>query len=351
MKFDYCIGNPPYQDGNVQIYTSFYKEAQLITTNALSLIFPSGWQEPKNANGLAKMNNEEVKRDKQIVEIRNIQGAFPGVSGAEHTNIITWKPNYDNKLNGLQKVIEEDGTENIKLLPISIEDIEKPKIIKSIVEKVNKLNEPKIYDYVSTRQQYGLGSDALNEPQKYNLELFDKEFNGSARLFGRMKTIGRTFKYIDKNKLINKKSTSLLNSYKLFVVKAWGNMGESTGFLGGSYSPCICAKPLDCCTEMYIEVGPFNNENEVNNCRKYFYTKFFRAVFYNKKMSQNTARDTYIEVPIQNFTNNSDIDWSKSIEDIDKQLYKKYGLTQEEINFVEEHIKPIEDNDLDIEEA
>ncbi len=70
----------------------------------------------------------------------------------------------------------------------------------------------------------------------------------------------------------------------------------------------------------------------------YIYTKFFRALVGIKKQTQNTSKSTYEYVPIQNFKNNSDIDWSKSISEIDKQLYKKYGLDKQEIEFIESHI-------------
>ena len=333
MKFDVCVGNPPYQSGSQQIYTGFYLEMQKV---ALSL-FPVGWQEPKNANGLSKLNKKEIKEDPQIVAIKNISGAFPGVSGAENTNIILWKKDYDNKLNGLQKIIDYDNTVVYKKLLVSTDEVEKPVLIKQIVEKVKQISNESIIDLISTRMQYGFGSDALDNPQKYGLTLYDTPIPRSARLFGRMRSAGRTYKYIDQALITNLKETACLNSYKLFLPKAWGNMSEQ--WLGGSYSDCICAEPGDCCTEMYIEVGPFSTETEVKNCCKYFYTKFFRAVFYNKKVSQNTARDTYIEVPIQDFTNNSDIDWSKSIAEIDRQLYKKYTLTNEEIEYIEKNIQ------------
>ncbi len=116
-------------------------------------------------------------------------------------------------------------------------------------------------------------------------------------------------------------------------------MDENKGFLGGSYSEIIVAKPGDCCSEMYIEFGPYSDENEAQNARKYFYTKFFRAVFYKNKTSQNTARDTYSDVPTQDFTTNSDINWTKSIAEIDQQLYAKYNLSSEEIDFIETRVK------------
>lgn len=338
MKFDFCIGNPPYQaaDNNLRLYPSMYLAGQQIA-NCVELIFPNNWREVKNTNGLSAMNNEVIKRDKQIVYIQDFHNVFDGVAGAEWTNVIIWKSGYDNELNGSQLVIDEEGNESIQKLPITKDDVNKPKEILSVVEKVNALNEAKIIDMVSTRKPYGFESDILDEPQKYNIILYDKNSDGLVRIFGKKSGEGRTSRYLDRNEL--PKESPLLTKYKLFVVKAWGNMDEKSGFLGGSYSELICAKPFDCCSEMYIEVGPFKDEKETENACKYFNTKFFRAVFYKRKLSQNTAKDTYADVPLQDFTDNSDIDWSKSVHEIDEQLYKKYNLTKEEIDFIETHVK------------
>ena len=341
MEFDYCIGNPPYQasDNNLRLFPFMYLEAQNIS-NCVEMIFPNTWRETKNTNGLSIMNTIEVKKDKQIVFIEDEYDAFKGVSGAKHTNIVMWKKGYDNGLNGSQLIIDEKGNKNIEKLPIGKEDVIKPKEITDIVEKVNKLNEPKIIKLVSARKPYGFEADPLDNPSKYHINLKQDYFKGSVRLFGKKKEEGRTSYYIERKKL--PKESNLLDKHKLFIVKAWGNMDEKKGFLGGSYAQLIIAKPLDCCSEMYIEIGPFKNELETKNAYKYFNTKFLRAVFYNRKMSQNTARDTYTDIPIQDFSNKSDIDWSTSIKDIDKQLYKKYKLTKNEQDFIEQHIKEMD---------
>ena len=339
MKFDYVIGNPPYQDGRKQIYVYFFEQGKKIG-NVVDMIFPTGWQEPKTANCLSVLNKKEVKEDKQIVFIENKEDVFVGIEGAKYTNIVLWKKGYDNKLDGKQLVITPKNEKTVVELKTEYDESLKPSVILSIVDKVKKLNEKTIENLVSTRKPYGFEADPLDNPQKYNINLLEVEDIDTVRLFGRMSGEGRTYRYIKREQL--PKVSSMLDTYKLFLVKAWGNMDEKKGFLGGSYSPIIIAEPKDCCSEMYIEVGPFKTLEETKNAQKYFYTKFFRAVFYKRKMSQNTARETYSDVPIQNFTNNSDIDWSVSVSEIDKQLYKKYGLDKDEIVFIEEKIKEME---------
>ena len=76
--------------------------------------------------------------------------------------------------------------------------------------------------------------------------------------------------------------------------------------------------------------------------KKYIATKFQRFLLLQALTSIHITKDSFIFVPLQDFTANSDIDWSKSIAEIDKQLYAKYGLSEEEIAFIEKMIKPME---------
>ena len=95
------------------------------------------------------------------------------------------------------------------------------------------------------------------------------------------------------------------------------------------------------CTDTFITIGSYNNLDEATNLCKYLQTKFVRYAVSIMKMSQNTYQIVYEFVPLQDFTQASDIDWSKPIPDIDKQLYKKYNLTKEEIDYIEKTIKPM----------
>ena len=339
MKFDVVIGNPPYQEGNYQIYSDFYLQARKCANN-ICMIFPSGWQQVKTTNGLGKLNKSEVKHDKQIISIDNRQNVFDNVAGAEWTNIICWRRFYDNGLNGKQLVYTE-GTNPVKIqLPLTKNDIEKPEEILSVVDKVDLRSEPKVLSIGSARKPYGFEADPIDNPAKYNLTMSNvRTPTHSIRLFGN-KARKRSHVFIERSKLI--KESPMLEKYKLFVPKAWGNMDERSGYIGGSFSEILVADPLDCCSEMYIEFGPFETKNEAENAKKYFYTKFFRAVFYRDKVSQNTAKETYRSIPMQDFTTDSDIDWTRSIPEIDRQLYNKYGLDDREIRFIEEKVKEME---------
>jgi len=102
------------------------------------------------------------------------------------------------------------------------------------------------------------------------------------------------------------------------------------------------AEPNSICTDSLIPVGKFKSKIEAMNCRKYMATKFLRFMVGILKVSQNIYRNVYAFVPLQDFTSKSAIDWSKPISNIDKQLYKKYGLPKEEIEYIEKMTKPME---------
>ena len=95
------------------------------------------------------------------------------------------------------------------------------------------------------------------------------------------------------------------------------------------------------CTQTYLFLY-LNSEEEAKNANKYVKSLFFRFLVSLRKITQHATKSTYTWVPIQNFTSASDIDWSVPIPEIDKQLYAKYKLSADEINFIETAIKPME---------
>lgn len=97
--------------------------------------------------------------------------------------------------------------------------------------------------------------------------------------------------------------------------------------------------PLIGGTQTFITIGKFSNSDEVGSAMKYIKSKFTRAMLGTLKVTQDNKKRTWKNVPLQDFTSNSDIDWTKSIPEIDQQLYRKYNLSQAEIDFIESHVK------------
>ena len=151
----------------------------------------------------------------------------------------------------------------------------------------------------------------------------------------------RVYGVINKKRLFRyfpKKYTELkhenLDKYKAIIMKSNGE-----GIFGELLAAVDILGPYEAFTRSFISFGSFDEQSEASNCRKYIMTKFVRALLDAKKVTQDNPIDTWVCVPTQNFTSSSDIDWSKSVHEIDLQLYRKYGLDEDEINFIETHVK------------
>ena len=238
MKFDAVVGNPPYQGNNhQQIYPYFYLSARAVSSNYVSLIFPIGWQEPTNANNLAKMNTLEIKHDRQIVFIDNRYQVFPGITGADWVNIILWQRDYDNGLDSTQ-VVYTNGTNptekellidksQIVLNPILSEILSKVKGSKcfvgidSIIFIQNNLNLNNLYaDYPESKSVIGSnGADRRFEKNIFDkLPIFTDEYTeGDIHVLGNISN-RRTWKYTS-SKYVDLSHKNLFK-FKLLVAVA-----------------------------------------------------------------------------------------------------------------------------------
>lgn len=141
----------------------------------------------------------------------------------------------------------------------------------------------------------------------------------------------RCWKYI-KRKYVTQVSN--LDTYKAFFAKAAG-----TGQFGESLPEAIMGDPGDGATVSFLSIGNFSSVIEAENCVTYTKTKFARTLLSVLKVTQDNTPGKWKYVPLQDFTVESDIDWSKTIAEIDQQLYVKYGLDEKEIEFIESHVK------------
>ena len=114
---------------------------------------------------------------------------------------------------------------------------------------------------------------------------------------------------------------------------------NGTGALGEVLSTPIIAKPKEGYTQTFIGIGAFDERQCAENALKYIKSKFLRTMLGILKITQDNNRETWRMVPIQDFSLSSDIDWSRTIPEIDQQLYAKYALDQTEIDFIESHVK------------
>lgn len=142
----------------------------------------------------------------------------------------------------------------------------------------------------------------------------------------------RTIGYISP-KIITKNKAAV-NKYKLFF---------TTSYSTNAFNPpgTIIGEQNSVCTETFLLIGPFDTEIEQKNCYKYICTNFFKALLFFGRGTMQVSQDVFRFVPLQNFTSSSDIDWNKSVPEINNQLSAKYRLINEEISFIESMIKPV----------
>ena len=325
MKFDAIVGNPPYQEilkdnkMSRNIYHEFVKTSIAIKPNFISLIMPSKW----SAGELGPYKEMKgfydffTKEDHLMVmhDFTNCSEVFPNVDVKGGVCYFLYSTNY----NGLMKYYLHDANSIIHdERIISNNDnsimIRYPQLL-SIVNKVKGFSNEMLNQIVSSWNPYGFISDLF--VRDYGVKLSsDMNHTYNILIYG-LENGKRCTRYISENDLI-KKSFGY-DKYKMFITRANGS-----GIFGEKFSTPISANPFEICTDTFLEVGPFHSKFESDSAVKYVKTKFFRALVGAKKTGVFSYKEAFIYVPNQNFDMNSDIDWTKNIDDIDKQLYKKY---------------------------
>jgi len=149
-------------------------------------------------------------------------------------------------------------------------------------------------------------------------------------IYGRVSN-ERVHRYIKRAYIV---PNEYIDTFNVFVPEANGS-----GAIGEVLSTPVIGRPVIGHTDTFLSIGRFKTEEEAEACLKYIKSKFARALLGILKVTQHNPPATWKYVPLQDFTASSDIDWSKSVAEIDRQLYKKYGLDQAEIDFIESHVK------------
>lgn len=161
----------------------------------------------------------------------------------------------------------------------------------------------------------------------------ESEMPNSIRILG-LNGKNRCYRWIDKS-LIEPHPN--LEKYKVVVPKSNGS-----GAIGEALSSPLVEPPFTGITQSFITIGAFDNVKEAEACLKYVKTKFARTMLGIMKTTQDNSKKTWRLVPLQDFTPASDIDWSGSVAEVDRQLYAKYGLSDEEVDFIERMVAPME---------
>ncbi len=343
VKFEAVVGNPPYQeiigsssDGNEslgkQLFPTFIKLSINLTSRYSCIISPSRWftgdAQDKSFVKLREFFRKNNKIEK-IVYYKNEKDVFNDVEIKGGVNYFLYNKNLTSSLcefttiSGNDKQTSKRELFNDGLDVIIVDDIAFP-----ILNKVIKENFEPLTNITTGRNPFGIiGKESY-------LNKIAQNFNDGTLFELRCKA--DTIKWIKEESVT--KNLNIFNNYKVFISKSAGNPNSDLKVIGQPY----IGKPKTACTDSLFTIGNFDNLTETINLQKYIKTKFLRYLVSILKISQNVTQIVYAYVPMQNFTNSSDIDWSKTISEIDQQLYKKYNLTEEEINFIESKIKPME---------
>lgn len=338
MKFDAVVGNPPYQEEGENtrkspIYNYFY-DVSFKLADIVSLISPARFlfnagQTPKEWN--EKMLNDEhfkvvnlIRDSREVFDTVDIKGGV--VISIRNKNEIygsIGKYIEDPILNNIVQKVKKAGAKSISIIHFNRSSY---RLTDSLYMDFKNLRER-----VKNSERLSVSSNIFEKfPEVFSDTISDDKICVLGRLNNE-----RVRKYISSNYVSYHEN---LSKWKIFLAKSNG-----TGHYGEVFSPLEIGKPFEISTQTFISFGKFETEFEAKSAIKYFKSKFLRSLLgVNKVTPDNARKEVWELIPMQDFTFNSDIDWSKSISEIDQQLYAKYNLSKEEIDFIEEKVKPME---------
>ena len=349
MKFDYVIGNPPYQDNTLGDNVTYappvyhlFLDAAYAVSDRVELIHPARFL--FNAGSTPKDWNKEMLNDEhfkvlfyeqdssKVFRNTDIKGGV-AVTYRDTTRVYGAIEIFTHfaELNSIMKKVKNNNTFK------TLSNIVVTRTAYRLTEKMHT-DFPEAINQLSKGHRYDMSTNIFERlPQIF----FDKKPTDDyqyIKILGRENN-ARVYKYVRRD-YIN--DVCNLDKYKIILPKSNGSgaIGEvlSTPLIG---TPLI-GTPLIGTTESFISIGSFDTMLEAENAFKYIKGKFSRAMLGILKITQDNPPDRWYYVPQQDFTSTSDIDWSKSIAEIDRQLYKKYDLTPDEIKFIETHVKEME---------
>ncbi|WP_273753699.1 Eco57I restriction-modification methylase domain-containing protein [Leuconostoc mesenteroides] len=339
MKFDVVIGNPPYQEetnggsSSQKPIFNLFMDMSYLLADKVTLITPAKFL--SNAGGTPKPWNEKMLHDphfKIVYYEQNSDKIFPrtDIKGGVVVTLRDVNENFGEI--GTFTSFEELSRTITKVNHVLSESLSELAFSRTSYKLTDKLHEdwPNAVNQLSKGHKYDVASNIFETlPDVFSDVKPNSEFQ-YVQLYGRENN-QRVYKWIRADYI---KEHPNLNKYKVLLPKSNGS-----GALGEVVSTPLVGTPLVGHTETFMSFGAFDDKLEADNLLKYIKTKFARAMLGVLKVTQDNPVSTWAKVPLQDFTANSDIDWEKSVADIDQQLYAKYGLDNTEIQFIETHVK------------
>ena len=341
VNFDIAVGNPPYQEEGfnngrkLPIYDSFMDISYTISQQAV-LITPARFL--FEAGQTAKEWNRKMLNDEHFRVMMYEPDASIIFSNAEIKGGVAISMRDSKKKCGKIGVFTAYAELNSILKKVSTAEEGKAKLDSIISSQgIYRFSDKLFAEHpeVETLSGNGTGAKIISKIVDLLPTVFmDAPEAGTACVKFLAKTkAGREFKYIRREYL---QDNPYLDTFNVMIPESNGSGAFET-----LVAPLIAA-PEEGSADTFISMGMFATEVEAECLRKYIKTKFARALLGVKKVTQHNPKATWEYVPMQDFTAASDIDWSKTISEIDTQLYAKYNLTAEEIAFIESKVKEME---------
>ena len=345
MRFDAVVGNPPYQieggsggNNDAPIYQEFAFLSKAINPRYSSLIMPARWFAAGRENLLGDFRKYMLNSGQVQKMITHTNSAELFTTVEIKGGICYYLINADYSGDCLYTIVKDRKTQtmmrNLNEFDVLIREPELSNIVSKVIAHCDA-NCAMVDTLISNDTPFGIASNPKSS-KKTPTVVYAESTDKHNTLLYHIENNKRKCEYVDRTTIV--KNASDIDFYKIFIPGGYG-AGESFPhqIIGvPEYAPCNSV-----CSQSYL-YAKFNTEIEARNFKKYLATKFLRVLVAAIKITQSAPSKVYRFVPIQDFSNHSDIDWSLSVSEIDKQLYKKYNLTDSEIEFAEINIKPMD---------
>lgn len=329
VKIKAVVGNPPYQviDGGAgvsakPVYNLFVDMAKEVHPGYISMIMPAKWFTDGKGLGTFRANMFSDKRLSKIFDFVDSRDCFSNVDIAGGVCYFLWDSTANDscEFTTLHRGERTISTRNLCEMDEFIRHSEAVNIVESVKSRSHKFFD----QIVSTQKPFGL--------RTYVTPLSDGDITlkynkGKGPYQSSLIEIGK----------------SMIPQWKVIISCLTAEHAGQTDKEGRKkiLSSLDLLRPNEICTETYMVVGSYDTEQEALNLTSYLRSRLTRFLISQLAATQHLSKEKFALVPDQDFTVNSDIDWSKSIEEIDAQLYAKYNLSDEEIAFIESMIKPM----------
>ena len=341
MKFDAIIGNPPYQENisssednsslGKQLFPTFVSSAIKLNPKYVSLITPSRWFAGDAQDKSFLKLREFIKENNHISKIVNYpdcKDVFDNVTIKGGVSYFLFENNYNGNVDFYNSVNGDISKQSRPLFEDGLDIILSNSIDYEIIKKVQEKNFVSMTEITKGRNAFGI----VGKPDVVNGISQVEKKEGLVKL----QCKGEEIRWTDSKNVT--KNIDVFENYKVFISKSAGDPGKDRRVIGKPY----IGEPYSCCTDSLIPIGKFDNIDEAIHLQSYLKTRFVRFMISILKVSQNVYQNVYQFVPMQNFKNNSDINWKTGLDDLDEQLYKKYNFTDEQINWIMSKVDKVE---------